>query len=142
MSATPESAPTPSQSVEELARFVNLPLRPASVVWQRKVMGGNHVSDIPGPTDWMLTAVLLYNAEDADKVAAAASKIELGVPDQLEAQTWFPAELLQLAAPDAEPKMLAVQRFRPDDYRRAPLLNGSLTRVNKTNYFVLNLFTT
>jgi hypothetical protein len=142
MSATPESAATPSQNLDELARVVNLPLRPQTAVWQRKRLGGNQVSDIPGPSDWNLTAVLRYSDEDAEKVAAAAAKHETAAPDEAEIEEWFPAELRKLAEDSATtPKTIAGQRYRADDFRRAPLLSGSLIRIGKTGYFVLRLFT-
>lgn len=134
MTASPETVATPNNNIDELSRLVNLPLRPQSVLWELRRLGGNTNPEVPGPTDWEITAVLIYSQSDAEKVAAAAAKIELPVADDLELKEWFPEQIKTAAT--------KINRYRADAYFRSPYYNGGLFRFGVTGYFVLQLFTT
>jgi hypothetical protein len=141
--ATPASAPAPIQDIAALGKIVPLSPAPAAVTWQRKILGGNRVSAIPGPTDYELTAVLEYRDADVAAIVAAAAKVAPGVPGEVEWEAWFPAKLKAqtTTAPDGR-SILKGERFEAAAFKRAPLLQGTLTRIGKTNTFVLSLFTT
>jgi hypothetical protein len=141
--ASSANAPPPSHDIAALANIVPLSPAPVAVTWQRKILGGNRVSAIPGPTDYELTAVLEYREADVAAIVGAASKAAPGVPGEVEWETWFPAKLKTQAvtAPDGR-SVLKGERFQPTAFKRAPLLQGTLTRIGKTNAFVLSLFTT
>jgi hypothetical protein len=142
--ATPSAdKPLPSQDIAALARIVPLAPAPVTVVWQRKILGSNRVSAIPGPTDYELTAVLEYREADVAAIVSAASKVAPAVTGEVEWEAWFPAKLKsQVAtAPDGR-SVLKGERFEAAAFKRAPLLQGTLTRIGKTNTFVLSLFTT
>lgn len=137
------SAAAVDSDIERLGRLVNLSVRPEAVTWQERRLGTNSRPEVPGPSDYALTAVLLYGAADADTVAASAEKIAPSSAAPVPVQDWFPAALKGAAKPGAAGRpTLDGQRYRADDFFRSPLLNGSLTRVANTNYYVLRLFTT
>src|SRR3954468_8987853 len=57
-----------SENIDELARFLQLPVRPAAAFWQYGRMGSNDPPDLPGPSDFSLVAVLSYAPADADRL--------------------------------------------------------------------------
>lgn len=141
--ATTTSAPAPSQDIAALANIVALSPQPVAAIWQRKILGSNRVSAIPGPTDYELTAVLEYRDADVAAIISAAAKAAPGVPGDVEWEAWFPAKLKVqvVTAPDGR-SVLKGERFQPAAFKRAPLLQGTLIRIGKSNTFVLSLFTT
>jgi hypothetical protein len=144
MNVTPAAPPTPavSQDVNALASIIPLDPQPVAVSWQRKALGSNHVVDIPGPTDYSLTAVLQYRDEDVAAVVAAAAKMAPAAIGEVAWQDWFPAALKPFATPSQDGNLvLKGERYQSHQIKRAPLLQGPLVRIGKTNYFVLSLFT-
>lgn len=141
--ASTANAPAPSQDIAALANIVPLTPPPVAVIWQRKILGSNRVSAIPGPTDYELTAVLEYRDADVAAIVSAAAKVAPGVPGDVEWEAWFPSKLKAqvVSAPDGR-SVLKGERFQPAAFKRAPLLQGTLTRIGKSNTFVLSLFTT
>lgn len=137
------AATTSDVDIDRLGRRVNLPVRPEAVVWQERRLGTNSRPEVPGPTDYALTAVLLYSPADAESIAASAGKLAAPSASPVTFQDWYPAALKVLAKPGPEGRAtLNGQRYHADAFFRSPLINGSLTRIADTNYFVLRLFTT
>jgi hypothetical protein len=138
-----ELHPAVSENIDALAAIIPLNPRPIAVTWQREVMGTNRVNDIPGPTDYKLTAVLQYRAGDAAVIAANAAKIEAARPGQAEWRDWFPSALKESAAPTPTGALaLKGERYQPTYFQRSPLLQGTLVRVANSDFFVLTLITT
>jgi hypothetical protein len=93
--------PVVSQDVDKLAQVVQLPVRPAAAVWQVHSPGVNNPRT-PGPTDYVVVAVLQYSPADAELVAANAAHGEAPIRARIEAADWFPAEVKALASDGAE----------------------------------------
>jgi hypothetical protein len=139
---TDAASPMISQDVAALGKLIQLSPLPITVVWQHKQLGSNRVPDVPGPSDWSLTAVLQYSDEDTAKIIAKAAKIESPEPTEVPWQEWFPSNLRATTPGAASTVALRGERYQADDYFRPPLMNGSLIRIGKTSYFVLSVFTT
>jgi hypothetical protein len=130
----------PSASIDELAPFVQLPVRPAAVSWQHGLMGKNQKPDVPGPADGFLIAVLSYAPADAERLVAAQS----GPAARSDVATapWFPPGLLALAHPNAEGRaVLSGSRYVTTSYARAPFSSATLQRIGTSGWFVLVLST-
>lgn len=141
VSAGAPAAARVSESIDDLARFVQLPVRPAAVVWQSGVMGKNEHPEIPGPSDLFLIAALNYPPADADRLVAA----QRGTPtnSDVDAAPWFPAALGALAHPDDDSvQVLSGPRYDATSYTRRPFSAGALYRIGSSGWFVLVLSTT
>lgn len=130
----------PSDKIEELREFILLPEEPEEVVWKEEPLG-NKNSTAPGPTDKKIIAVLQYTVETAPKLLAIIEKnkqpeqVEIGVED------WFPEELKAQARLSGM-EMLKGTAYGANQFYNLPYGNGKITRIEGTNYFVLELFTT
>ncbi len=126
--------------IESLEKQINLPLRPQEVKWTAEIFD-NSKGAAPGPTDYRLTALLKYDDKSA---AELVRKLETGTteksPGNTDVKFWFPVEVKNEAGTIDGRTYLEGAKYPPDDFLHIPYQNGSLIRVGKTNYFVLNLF--
>ncbi len=129
--------------ISELKKHISLPFEPQSAVWQISSPTKNE-SGVPGPTDWQLHAILQFSEADAEKIVAAATKRQNPDSDAVFWEDWFPAELKKNIAPEkvSDRDVLNGLSYDAGDFHKSPLINGTLVRIGKTNYFFLSLFTT
>jgi hypothetical protein len=128
---------TANDKVEELELLVTLPIEPEETVWREDapVAGDNSQP----PFTKKLTAVLKYSQADAVKLSGL---IEQGSPPLsvgINTETWFPAELIaqsDLSGDDT----LKGDSYSAANFYRAPYSDGRITRVEGTDYFVLELY--
>lgn len=129
-----------STDIDQLAENINLPVRPEQVFWKKKIMN-NEGSDVPGPNDYLLIAVLKYSDADIEKLEEETgySKNE-SANGVAEIEEWFPADLKASAKETDGEKSLTGEKYDAATFARSPFNNGSLLRIEKSNYFVLKLF--
>lgn len=113
--------------VEELGKIVRLPAAPEEATYREENSGGRK-----------LTAVLKFSGADAAQIVAAAEKYKPVAAAQIEAEDWFPAELVAQSQLSGD-ETLSGAAFAADDFFQPPFANGKLTRVGETNYFILEL---
>lgn len=140
MQNSPENKENISRDIDELAKNINLPVRPSEAVWKKKALG-NPESRVPGPTDYLLVAVLKYDDAGIETLKAKIGQNET-VKGIAEIQDWFPEDLKNLARDFDNEKLLSGEKYDAKSFARPPYLNGTLLRVNGANYFVLTLFST
>ena len=127
--------------VEEFEMVVKLPFHPEEVTWREEKMG-KQIGDErpPGPTDRKLTAVIQFTKDEANQIVAQAEKVKPAAPASMNAETWFPAELKAMTEISGD-QTLKGSSYAANDFFQPPYLEGKLTRVENSNYFVLELFT-
>lgn len=118
--------------VEELGRVIKLPFTPEDVTWRE--------DNLKTPGGRKLTAILKFSAEDADNVVREAEKYKPGEASEIDAETWFPAELVAQSQLSGD-ESLKGATFAADDFLQTPFNKGKLTRIINTDYFVLELTT-
>ena len=126
-----------SDDIAALAALVRLPEIPEEVVWREEVLENREASD-QNSKGKKLTAVLKYNDADAEKIVALAEKSKTAEKTEIGTEDWFPEELTaqtQLSASES----LKGTAYGANDFFNAPYSNGKLTRIEGTNYFVLEL---
>jgi hypothetical protein len=138
-SISPAPAAAVSENIDELARFVQLPVRPAAASWQYRRMGSNDHPDVPGPSDFFLVAVLRYAPADADRLVAAHSTSPASTDTAL--ADWFPPDLRALAHSNADGLLVLSGTRYGASYVRSPFSVGALTRIGASGWFVLALWT-
>ena len=130
-----------SENVDELLNIIRLPEIPKEVMWKEETLGKNGDNRVPGPTDKKLTAVLRYTPELAAKIVALEEKNKAPEPAEIGVETWFPEELIaqsQLSGNES----LKGTAYSANDFFNIPYGNGKITRIEGTDYFVLELFAT
>lgn len=132
-----ENAPA-KDDVSELLTIVRLPELPEEVVW-REENAGRADNRVPGPTDRKLVAVLKYDAETAAKLVAQIEKNKKPESAEIGVEGWFPEELTAQSQISGN-EMLKGTTYGANDFFNMPYGNGKITRIENTNYFVLELF--
>jgi hypothetical protein len=125
-----------SDKVEELGLLVILPLEPEETVFREDPAVS---SDGSHQSTKKLTAVLKYSAADAEKLSALIERSSPPLSATVSTETWFPAELIaqsDLSGDDT----LKGDSFAAADFYQAPYTEGKITRIEGSNYFVLELF--
>ena len=128
--ANTANANSAKDDIEELGMIIKLPETPEDVVW-REEKGAN-------PNDKNLTAVLKYNSEAAAKIVASAEKKQPAAAVEISAEAWFPEELIAQSQLSGNESLKGIA-YAANDFYNSPYQNGKLTRVDGTNYFVLEL---
>lgn len=121
-------------NVIELAVLINSPFEfDESSVW-REVK----IDDSSG--NKKLIAVLKFKPEDAAEIVKRAEGYKPSVPAELEAESWFPPELVAQSGNSGD-EMLKGNSYAANDFVKSPYIGGKLTRIANTDFFVLELTT-
>ena len=123
-----EKTNSPSDNVEELLELVRLPEIPDEVVWLEEI----------NSKPKRLIAVLKYTVQTARKIVALEEKNK--PPEQIEVglETWFPEELTAQAQLSGT-ETLKGTAYGANEFFNIPYGNGKITRIEGTDYFVLEL---
>lgn len=120
--------------LEELGKIIKLPYPPEEATYSEINLNSKNNA----PNEKKLVAVLKFSPEDSAKIAAAAEKYKPPVAADIDAEMWFPPEMVAKSQETGD-EFLKGTEYAANDFLQSPYLNGKLTRVNDTNYFVLEL---
>lgn len=127
-----ENSNVSNDDAAALGAQVLLPIVPEEVVWREE--------NVKNPDDKKLTAVLKFTEEDAKNLVAQVEKHRPAEAVEIGTEQWFPAELIaqsQLSGNES----LKGNAYAPTDFLQLPYKNGRLTKIENSNYFVLELAT-
>lgn len=128
--------------IEALAKTINLPVRPQEAKWQSKTMGTNATPSVPGPSDYVLTAVLKYSDSDVQELIKKLNAVPTDKKlANAEVEEWFPEEVKKAAKTVEGKEKIEGANYAPDAFLRSPYSNGKVLRVGETNYFIVKVFT-
>ena len=113
--------------VENLAKIVRLPFTPEEVTY----------SEV-NQNDKKLVAVLKFSTADAAVIAANAEKYHSPAASDIDAEMWFPPELIAKSQETGDEVLKGIE-YAANDFLQSPYKSGKLTRIADTNYFVLEL---
>jgi hypothetical protein len=117
--------------VAELSSLINSPFEfDDSSVW-REVNPGT-------PSDRKLIAVLKFKPEEADEIVKRAETYKPAVAVQMEAESWFPPELIAQSGASGD-ETIKGNSYAANDFVKAQYTGGKLTRIVNTDYFILEL---
>ncbi len=117
-------------NVEELGSLVKMPFEPEDLAW--KEFNTNQQNR-------RLLAVFQLTPADAKKMLESASKIRPGKPVVLTTEKWFPTELVTQSEMSNDEGIQAMS-YAADEFLQPPYNEGTLSRVDNTDFFVLELF--
>lgn len=139
--AASENANSAKDDIDELAKIIKLPLMPEEVsYWEdgsAKANGDNQTSAAPEKT---FVVVLKYSPENAALLVGSIEKIKPPVDSDIETERRFPAELVAQSQLSGD-ETLKGKSYAADDFIQPPYKNGKITRIENTDYFVLELTT-
>ncbi len=135
------NAQSVNDDVDELGKIIKLPLAPEEVTWREDDLNAQ-VSESKSAAQERkkLTAVLRFTDEDAAKIVAKTENNKTAKASEVEAEDWFPAELVAQSQLSGD-ETLKGSTFAAADFFQTPYNKGNITRINNTNYFVLELTT-
>ncbi|MGQ0540587.1 MAG: hypothetical protein ACT4O9_01900 [Blastocatellia bacterium] len=125
------AAKTANDNIEELGMIVRLSLEPEEVVWHDEPVADR-------PQERKLTAVLLYLPANATKIISETSKHGPPVSSTITVQDWYPNELIS-QNDLADEQGLKGTTYRANEFVKAPFLEGTVTNIDGTDYFILEL---
>lgn len=125
--------------IEELEMTIKLPFHPEEARWMDVTLGKTGDNRVPGPTDKKLTAVLLFLKTDADKITEQAAKYGAPSPVVVNPEKWYPNELIAQSQTSGD-ETLKGNSYPANDFLNMPYSDGKITRIEGTNYFVVELF--
>ncbi len=121
--------------IEELGKIIKLPSLPEEATYSEiNINDGNSATNKK-----KLVAVLEFSAENANQIVAQAEKYNPSAPADVDAENWFPPELVAKSQETGD-DFLKGSSYAANDFLQSPYINGRLMRINDTNYFVLELF--
>lgn len=131
----------PQDNVEELSKIVKLNRLPEEATYSETSLNTkNSEPRLPAPNEKKLVAVLRFSPENAAQIVAQAGKYKPAVPNDVDAEDWFPAELVAQSQLTGD-ESLKGAAYAASDFFQTPYNNGKLTRINNTDYFILELTT-
>ena len=116
----------PKDNIEEFGLLVRLPFEPEEVAWEEK------------PDQKKLLAVVRFTAENAQKMAAEVAKNGTPVAEILTVESWYPNELIAQSELTGESTVKG-QSYPAEPFLNPPYTKGKITRVENTDYFILQI---
>jgi len=121
----------PKDDVEELERIIKLPFHPEEAIWRE--------TDVNSPKgEKKVTAVVQFLSEDTNKIIAQAETYKPVAAVDIDAEDWFPAELIAQSQLSGDGNLKGTS-YAANDFLQPPFTDGKITRINNTDYFVLEL---
>lgn len=121
---------TPAKDdIEELEGLVKVPFHPVEAVWRDETDAGSVRR---------LVCVIRFAPDDASKVAETASRHRAAQSVELEAENWFPPELVAKSQQSGNETVKGTS-YGANDFFQPPFAEGRLVRIDSTNFFVLEL---
>jgi hypothetical protein len=115
---------TARTNVEELGMYLRVPYETEDIVWKELA------------SQKKLIAVLRFSPTDSAKLVAEAEGVRPASAVTIESESWFPDELVaqsDLSGDDT----LRGQSYAADAFLQPPYTDGRITRIDGTDYFVL-----
>ena len=123
------SAIAAHDDVEELGKIIKLPVAPDEAAY----------SEIKSNRGVKFVAILKFSKDVANRIAASAEGYKPPAPADVDAEDWFPPELVAKSQETGDASLKGVE-YAANDFLQPPYTSGRLTRINDTDYFVLELF--
>jgi len=112
--------------VEELGLRVNVPFETEELVWKEVAAGSS------------LVAIMRFTPENSARVVAEAEKFRPATRVDVTSETWFPQELIAQADMTGDDRLVG-NSYSANAFLIPPYTEGSLVRVENTDYFILQV---
>ena len=127
-------------NIEDLGKIIKLTVEPEEATYSEFDSTGKNINaNAPSPNEKRLVAVLKFSDKNAAQIVAQAEKYHAPAPLDVEAESWFPPELVAKSQETGDEVLKGVT-YQAQDFFQSPYMRGRLTRINDTNYFVLEMY--
>jgi hypothetical protein len=125
--------------IDELGKIIKLPLLPEEAnYWEENLTtSGNNQNSAANKK---IVAVLKLSPENAAQLVENIEKIRPPTDSGIDAESRFPAELIAQSQLSGD-ETLKGKSYAADDFLQPPYKGGKITRIENTDYFVLELTT-
>lgn len=113
-------------NVEELGLLVNVPYQPEDIVWKED------------SAKKRIVAVMRFSTADSDKIVEEASKSGAVNSVEIAVESWFPDELVAQGEMSGDSALKGFA-YPANAFFLAPYTVGKITRIEGSDYFVLEL---
>lgn len=117
---------TAKTNVEELSLLITFPYETEDIVWKED------------ESNKRLIAVFRLSPADAAKLVTEAEKIRPAQAVTISPESWYPAELIAQSAMSGD-DTLNGRSFAANGFLQEPYKTGTITRVDTTDFFVLEV---
>lgn len=135
-SVSNENSNVPKDNTEEFEMIVALPAHPEEVLWREEPIGAQ--GNASAANGKKLVAVIKFAAADAGRIAAQAETVKPPAQTLIETESWFPAELIAQSELSGD-ETLKGTAYAANAFFQPPYNDGKLTRLEDSNYFILEL---
>lgn len=134
---SPQETPKPetNDDPEEFAKLVTLPAQPVDVIWIEEAVGNP-----ANPTDRKLRAAVRFKTEDTTRIIESAKKFSPAEPFKLDAEDWFPDEIIAQTQTSGD-QSLDASVYHANDFLMAPFQDGRLIKIERSDFIILELTT-
>ncbi len=134
-----DNANISKDDVEELDKIINLPMQPEDATWREdNLLDKQNNNNTPVPKGKKLTVVLKFSSEDAQKFVEQIDKTKPAFASDVDAASWFPPELIAKSQESGDENLKGIS-YSADNFLREPYKNGKITRIDDTDFFVLEV---
>lgn len=113
-------------NIEELAMLVRVPYESEDIVWKEDQVNKKVI------------AVLRFSPVDAGKIVAEAEAFGTPARVNIPAETWFPGELIAQSEMSGDGVLKGLV-YAANGFYQEPYSAGKITRIEGTDYFVLEV---
>lgn len=136
-----ENANVVKDDVLELESIINSPFVPDdSSVWRETAPNPQNDEKPLDPNHRKLIAVLRFSPEQSAEIVRRAESHRAAVPAVLDVESWYPPELIAQSGHSGD-KTIKGNSYAANDFVKAPFTDGKLTRIENTEFFILELTT-
>lgn len=115
-----------NDKAEELGMLINFTFEPEDILWQQ----------IDSPKK--IVGVFRLDEEDTKKLVDQLTTRSQGAAKSVTVEDWFPAELIA-GGETTGSSAVDGTAYPADDFYQAPFSQGTITRINNTDFFVLEI---
>ncbi len=125
--------------INELGKIIKLPLLPEEAnYWEENL--SESADNQNSAENKKIVAVLKLSPENAAQLVGNIEKIRQPIDSDIDAESRFPAELIAQSQLSGD-ETLKGKSYAADDFLQTPYKSGKITRIENTDYFVLELTT-
>lgn len=136
-----ENSNLAKDDIDELQKIIRLPLIPEEVsYWEDNAAIGSGENQTSAAREKLFVAVMKFSPENAAILVNNIEKIKPPFDSDIETERRFPAELVAQSQLSGD-ETLKGKSYAVDDFIQPPYKNGKITRIENTDYFVLELAT-
>lgn len=133
------NANSSNDDIDELERIIKLPFLPEEAnYWEENLPVSN--ANQNSVSNKKLIVVLKFSPENAAQLINQIEKIKPPGDSTIDSESRFPAELVAQSQLSGD-ETLKGKSYAADDFLQPPYKNGKITRIENTDYFVLELTT-